>query len=223
MKNNWYIQAKTSTNEDIIKLLKVYDGLDKDNPQKNSLKEEIKGYLELKDNPFNKIIEEQAKTKDNAIDDNLKTSNDFYSEKELVDKTDAELNKIIDECIIRKKELEKGRLKHETFKEKLAMTKRMWKFTRIANISRKIINERRHKIKVKESSTKLSKSALKKAKFCQLIRAGYSFSNICRHPEGVKIEEIEEIVDNDVIEICKKNNPDFLRKWNSWKNKFLKK
>lgn len=148
----------------------------------------------------------------------------FYTE------TDAAKAKSIDEIVEMKKacreeiaRLEKTRLKHATYKQNRELDAAIWKIRRIIGIAFKrevALKERARRIR---NAGRVSSIALKRARFVKLMRQGFSITNITNHPEGVKKEELVDVLDEATIEACKKNNSRFPAMWLRWKEKFIDK
>lgn len=144
--------------------------------------------------------------------------------------TDAAKAKSVDEIIIMKKacreeiaRLEKTRLKHATYKQNRELDTAIWKIRRIIGIAFKreiALKERARRIR---NAGRVSSIALKRARFVKLMRQGFSITNITNHPEGVKKEELVDVLDEATIEACKKNNSRFPAMWLRWKEKFIDK
>lgn len=144
--------------------------------------------------------------------------------------TDAAKAKSIDEIIIMKKacreeiaRLEKTRLKHATYKQNRELDAAIWKIRRIMGIAFKrevALKERARRIR---NAGRVSSIALKRARFVKLMRQGISITNITNHPEGVKKEELVDVLDEATIEACRKNNSRFPAMWLRWKEKFIDK
>ena len=148
----------------------------------------------------------------------------FYTE------TDAAKAKTVDEIVEMKKacreeiaRLEKTRLKHATYKQNRELDAAIWKIRRIIGIAFKrevALKERARRIR---NAGRVSSIALKRARFVKLMRQGFSITNITNHPEGVKKEELVDVLDEATIEACKKNNSRFPAMWLRWKEKFIDK
>lgn len=144
--------------------------------------------------------------------------------------TDAAKAKSIDEIVEMKKacreeiaRLEKTRLKHATYKQNRELDAAIWKIRRIMGIAFKrevALKERARRIR---NAGRVSSIALKRARFVKLMRQGFSITNITNHPEGVKKEELVDVLDEATIEACKKNNSRFPAMWLRWKEKFIDK
>ena len=145
-----------------------------------------------------------------------------YTEKDAAKATSIEylieLKKACREEIAR---LERTRLKHATYKENRILDTKIWNVRRIIGIALKrelALKERARRIR---NAGRVSSLALKRARFVKLMRQGISITNITKHPEGVKKEELEQVLDVETIEACKKNNSRFPEMWQRWKTKFL--
>ena len=59
-------------------------------------------------------------------------------------------------------------------------------------------------------------------KILKLLRQGTSFTNITKHSDGVKKEEIAQVIENDsqFMEEMEKINKKLPKMWLSWKQKF---
>ncbi len=117
--------------------------------------------------------------------------------------------------------LEKTRLKHGTYKQNRELDAAIWKIRRIIGIAFKreiALKERARRIR---NAGRVSSIALKRARFVKLMRQGFSITNITKHPEGVKKEELTQVLDADTIEACRKNNSRFPDMWKRWKEKFI--
>ena len=144
--------------------------------------------------------------------------------------TDAAKAKTVDEIVEMKKacreeiaRLEKTRLKHATYKQNRELDAAIWKIRRIMGIAFKrevALKERARRIR---NAGRVSSIALKRARFVKLMRQGISITNITNHPEGVKKEELVDVLDEATIEACKKNNSRFPAMWLRWKEKFIDK
>ncbi len=144
--------------------------------------------------------------------------------------TDAAKAKTIDELVVMKKacreeiaRLEKTRLKHGTYKQNRELDMAIWKVRRIISVAFKrelALKERARRIR---NAGRVSSIALKRARFVKLMRQGISITNITSHPEGVKKEELVDVLDEATIEACRKNNSRFPAMWLRWKEKFIDK
>ncbi|MCQ2608562.1 MAG: hypothetical protein MJ197_07750 [Bacteroidales bacterium] len=142
--------------------------------------------------------------------------------------TDAMKAKDLDTLILIKKacreevaRLENTRLKHATYKQNRELDAEIWKIQRIIGIAFKREVALKQRAKQIRNAGRVSSIALKRARFVKLMRQGISITNITKHPEGVKKEELIAVLDKDTIEACKKNNSRFPDMWERWKLKFL--
>lgn len=198
----------------------------------NANTDSIDAELDSKDEPKtpessesaeNTQIEDSADL-DKAEPESEETPSFTYTE------TDAAKAKSIDEIVIMKKacreeiaRLEKTRLKHATYKQNRELDAAIWKIRRIMGIAFKrevALKERARRIR---NAGRVSSIALKRARFVKLMRQGFSITNITNHPEGVKKEELVDVLDEATIEACKKNNSRFPAMWLRWKEKFIDK
>lgn len=181
---------------------------------------------------------ETSNIAENANDDSEKDNSQDESEPETDEmpsgfyytETDAAKAKDLDSLIALKKacreeiqRLEKTRLKHGTYKQNRELDAQIWKVRRIIGIAFKreiALKERSRRIR---NAGRVSSIALKRARFVKLMRQGFSITNITKHPEGVKKEELEQVLDAETIEACRKNNSRFPDMWKRWKEKFIDK
>lgn len=181
---------------------------------------------------------ETSNIAENANDDSEKDNSQDESEPETDEmpsgfyytETDAAKAKDLDSLITLKKacreeiqRLEKTRLKHGTYKQNRELDAQIWKVRRIIGIAFKreiALKERARRIR---NAGRVSSIALKRARFVKLMRQGFSITNITKHPEGVKKEELEQVLDAETIEACRKNNSRFPDMWKRWKEKFIDK
>lgn len=196
----------------------------------NANTDSIDAELDSKDEPE---TPESSKSAENA---QIEDSADFEPESDEMPEgfyyteTDAAKAKTVDEIVEMKKacreeiaRLEKTRLKHATYKQNRELDAAIWKIRRIIGIAFKrevALKERARRIR---NAGRVSSIALKRARFVKLMRQGFSITNITNHPEGVKKEELVDVLDEATIEACKKNNSRFPAMWLRWKEKFIDK
>lgn len=251
MAKNWFIEANKSQDPEVKDLLKQYNALDANADdyaeKKAELVATIKAKLESSVEPetpevkaeMEQVAEEvvAAENADTAaIDAELDSQDEAEPESEEMPEgfyyteTDAAKAKTIDEIVEIKKacreeiaRLEKTRLKHATYKQNRELDAAIWKVRRIIGIAFKreiALKERARRIR---NAGRVSSIVLKRARFVKLMRQGFSITNITNHPEGVKKEELVEVLDDTTIEACKKNNSRFPAMWLRWKEKFIDK
>lgn len=196
----------------------------------NANTDSIDAELDSKDEP------ETPESSESAENAQIEDSADSEPESDEMPKgfyyteTDAAKAKTVDEIVEMKKacreeiaRLEKTRLKHATYKQNRELDAAIWKIRRIIGIAFKreiALKERARRIR---NAGRVSSIALKRARFVKLMRQGFSITNITNHPEGVKKEELVDVLDEATIEACKKNNSRFPAMWLRWKEKFIDK
>lgn len=225
---NWYDKAKKSKDEHIKKLIEDYDSSE-DKMKKTELENAIKIIIgsekeEKAENPF----EEKPKTKKEEtrkkeiIEAKKEFTHTEESVKKLEDKKD-ELYKVLEDCRNEIKRLEGTRLVHETFTQKRNLDKDIWAIRRISYIARRLIYADKMKKKAIQNKNQTSLIATKRARFVRLFRMGISFSNMITHPDGVKKEDMIDIVNDDVIKSCLEIDRNFRSRWERWVEVKLKK
>lgn len=191
----------------------------------------IDAELDDQETPETSNIAENANDdseKDNSQDEPTDEAEPEMPEGFYYTEADAAKAKDLDTLIQLKKacreeiqRLEKTRLKHGTYKQNRELDAAIWKIRRIIGIAFKreiALKERARRIR---NAGRVSSIALKRARFVKLMRQGFSITNITKHPEGVKKEELTQVLDADTIEACRKNNSRFPDMWKRWKEKFI--
>ena len=213
---SWYQEAQKSDSSKVKELLKAYKE-EQDKTQKQALKEAIVLVLGIKD------TEDEPKNPfmvDNEKEDENKKNKSFSfpkSQEEILKINDLEtLEKIFHESKTKGIKLEKTRLKHETFKERIALNKKIWAIRRIGFMAHHKANEIKLYLKRKENASKVNMMHKKRQIFINFIKQGYSFSRICEIEGGLNKEEIREIVDNDTMEACKPYMKNICAKFAKW-------
>lgn len=244
-KNNWYIKAKNSNNDEIKTLIVEFDNTDVSDPKKDALKEIIKGKLEnLENNPFvineqvidveiveekpieeTPIIEEQPKeeVKEEVKEDVKEKNNSFsFTEEDIPNvNTIEELEVIASACQKEIKRIQMSELKHSTFKQKLEMNKAIWKIRRIMFKSKDKINSIRTEIAKQKRKDVIQRLNLKRTIFVNKYNRGISITNIVKDNQ-IKKEELKEIINDDVINsIEKTSDKHFRERWSRWKKMYL--
>lgn len=145
-----------------------------------------------------------------------------YTESDAAKAKDvATLVKIKKNCRDEIQRLEKTRLKYATYKQTQELNGKIWAVRRIIGIAIKresALKEREHRAR---KMSQVSGVAMKRARFVKLLKAGTSITNITKHPEGVKIDELETVLDAATIESCRKHNSKFPEMWERWREKFI--
>ena len=196
----------------------------------NANTDSIDAELDSKDEPETPESSESAENAQIEDSADSEPESDEMPEGFYYTETDAAKAKSIDEIVEMKKacreeiaRLEKTRLKHATYKQNRELDAAIWKVRRIIGIAFKrevALKERARRIR---NAGRVSSIALKRARFVKLMRQGFSITNITNHPEGVKKEELVDVLDEATIEACKKNNSRFPAMWLRWKEKFIDK
>lgn len=225
MSENWYQKAQKSNNEDVKNLVYQYNSLDAGDPKRKELKEAIKiivGDDEVITNPF-EVVEDVQDVTESREETKEEAETEFSLTEKHVNKISdvAELHAIIAECRDEIKRIDGTRLKKETFHQKIEKNREIWKVRRIEYLARSKIYEQKRKEKELENKNKVSQIATKRARFVMLFKKGISFSNICTHPDGVRKDEILDIVNDDVIKSCKEVDKYFMERWDRWVKKYF--
>lgn len=212
---SWYQEAQKSDSVKVKELLKAYQE-EEDKTQKQAIKEAIVlvlGIKDTKDEPENPFIVDQNEK------ENKKNKSFSFPEKEedILGINDLEtLERVFHESKERCNEMEKTRLKHETFKQKKELDRKIWAIRRLGFIAHrksidiKLFNKR------KENAAKINMIHKKRQIFINFIKQGYSFSRICEVDGGLNKSEIREIVDNDTMEACKPYMKNICPKFAKW-------
>ena len=213
--SNWYQDAVKSENEHIRNLVKEYDAAEPKSAKRVEIKNAILVLMGVEENPFN-VEEVKEEPKKEETTDFILTAEDIkgFTKKEDLLACIEEINK-------KAEELENGRLM-QSFYQKIELNRKIWAVKRLGFLARTRLRE--IKVAEKKASKKglISQKSMKKNKFINLYRQGISFTNITKHPDGVKKEELLEIVDDEVVKVCKTFNRFFLEDWNRWVDKFIK-
>ena len=218
---SWYQIAQKSDSEKVKELLKAYNE-EQDKTQRTAIKEAIVLVLgikeDTKEDPVNPFIVDQDETENKEEENKKNNSFSFPVSEDEISKINniEDLEKIFQESKERCKEIEKTRLKHETFKEKKDLDRKIWAIRRLGFIAHHKAYEIKAYNKKKENSSKINMMHKKRQIFINLIKQGYSFSRICEIEEGLEKEEIREIVNNDVIIACQPYMKNICSKWAKW-------
>lgn len=213
---NWYQKAKKSNDEHIKKLISEYEEATEEVKKielKNALKLlcggdeeeiEIKNNLEETVKEYQTVEKKQEEKSFSHTENNIKRMNK------------EELQNVINDCTKEIKRLESTRLKHETFAQKKELNQKIWDVRRVQNIARGLIYSQKMARKLEERKTQTSLLTTKRARFVRLFRMGISFSNMLTHPEGIKKEDMLDIVNDDVIKSCTDIDRHFAERWGRW-------
>lgn len=121
--------------------------------------------------------------------------------------------------------LENSRLKNETYAQRRELNRKIWQANEEIARLREAIRTAKRMAKLAEikKSGRVSSLALKQAKVERLIQKGFSLTNITKHPEGVKKDELQKVIENGkFIARIEEKHHGFTAMWERWKAKFLK-
>lgn len=121
--------------------------------------------------------------------------------------------------------LENSRLKNETYEQRRELNRKIYAANEeIAKLREKIREAKRaKKLEELRKSGHVSSLALKQAKIEKLIHKGFSLTNITKHPDGVKANELQKIIESGkFLENIEQKQRGFTAMWKRWKAKFLK-
>jgi len=121
--------------------------------------------------------------------------------------------------------LENSRLKNETYEQRRELNRKIYAANEeIAKLREKIRNAKRAaKMEEIRKSGRVSSLALKQAKIEKLIHKGFSLTNITKHPDGVKANELQKIIESgNFLQNIEQKQRGFTAMWLRWKAKFLK-
>ena len=121
--------------------------------------------------------------------------------------------------------LENSRLKNETYEQRKALNRKIYEANEEIYKSREKIRVAKQKAKMEEirKSGRVSSLSLKQAKLEQLLHKGFSLTNITKHPEGIKADELKKVIEsNGFLARIEQKYRGFGAMWERWKAKFLK-
>ena len=215
--DNWYLKAQKSKDANVVKLLEKYKG-EQDDDKKKSIAEALKIYL-AGEQEIKEEVKEEAKPETLKRDLGIEEITPSYI---LGLHSKEELQEVILKAREKIESIENARLKKEKWQDKIKIEKEIWSFRRLEYLSRSRINEIKRAEKEEAKRTETSQIAAKRARFAALYKKGFSFTNICTHPDGVKKSELLEIVNEDVIKSCSEADKFFIERWDTWCKKNLK-
>ena len=120
--------------------------------------------------------------------------------------------------------LESSRLKNETYAQRRELNRKIWQANEEIAKLREAIRTAKREAKLAEirKTGRVSSLALKQAKVEKLIQKGFSLTNITKHPDGIKKEEMQKVIENGkFIEHIEEKHRGFTAMWERWKAKFL--
>ena len=121
--------------------------------------------------------------------------------------------------------LDSSRLKNETYEQRRELNRKIYAANEeIAKLREKIREAKRaKKLEEVRKSGRVSSLALKQAKVEKLIHKGFSLTNITKHPDGVKANELQKIIESGTfLQNIEQKQRGFTAMWLRWKAKFLK-
>lgn len=121
--------------------------------------------------------------------------------------------------------LESSRLKNETYEQRKELNRKIYEANEEIYKLREKIRVAKQKAKMEEikKSGRVSSLSLKQAKLEQLLHKGFSLTNITKHPEGIKADELKKVIEsNGFLARIEPKYHGFGAMWERWKAKFLK-
>ena len=121
--------------------------------------------------------------------------------------------------------LESSRLKNETYAQRKELNHKIYEANEEIYKLREKIRIAKQKAKMEEirKSGRVSSLSMKQAKLEQLLHKGFSLTNITKHPEGIKADELKKVIEsNGFLARIEPKYRGFGAMWERWKAKFLK-
>lgn len=121
--------------------------------------------------------------------------------------------------------LESSRLKNETYEQRKELNRKIYEANEeIYKLREKIrVAKQKAKMEAIKKSGRVSSLSMKQAKLEQLLHKGFSLTNITKHPEGIKADELKKVIESkDFLQRIEKKYHGFGAMWERWKAKFLK-
>lgn len=121
--------------------------------------------------------------------------------------------------------LESSRLKNETYEQRKELNRKIYEANEEIYKLREKIRVAKQKAKMEEikKSGRVSSLSLKQAKLEQLLHKGFSLTNITKHPEGIKADELKKVIESKgFLPRIEQKYHGFGAMWERWKAKFLK-
>lgn len=221
---NWKDAAEASTDPKIKELLEQYNSA-KDMESAKAIQKQIVEILKaegitkapvldtLKPADADKPTEPETKSEPVA--------KDAKSEKQE-DLSDVEKLKFWKD---RLNVLENSRLKNETYAQRKELNHKIYEANEeIYKLREKIrVAKQKAKMEAIKKSGRVSSLSMKQAKLEQLLHKGFSLTNITKHPEGIKADELKKVIESkDFLPRIEKKYRGFGAMWERWKAKFLK-
>lgn len=225
---NWKDAAEASTDPKIKELLEQYNSA-KDMESAKAIQKQIVEILKAEGITKAPVLDtlkpadaDKPTEPENAQNDNSEKPNS--PEKPIVpdELTDAEKLKFWKD---RLNVLENSRLKNETYAQRKELNRKIYEANEKIYKLREKIRVAKQKAKMEEirKSGRVSSLSLKQAKLEQLLHKGFSLTNITKHPEGIKADELKKVIEsNGFLTRIEQKHRGFGAMWERWKAKFLK-
>lgn len=225
---NWKDAAEASTAPKIKELLEQYNSA-KDMESAKAIQKQIVEILKAEGITKAPVLDtlkpadaDKPTESENAQNDNSEKPNS--PEKPIVpdELTDVEKLKFWKD---RLNVLENSRLKNETYEQRKALNHKIYEANEEIYKLREKIRIAKQKAKMEEirKSGRVSSLSLKQAKLEQLLHKGFSLTNITKHPEGIKADELKKVIEsNGFLARIEQKYRGFGAMWERWKAKFLK-
>ena len=225
---NWKDAAEASTDPKIKELLEQYNS-EKDMESAKAIQKQIVEILKAEGITKAPVLDtlkpanaDRPTEPENAQNGNSEKPNS--PEKPIVpdELTDAEKLKFWKD---RLNVLENSRLKNETYEQRKALNRKIYEANEEIYKLREKIRIAKQKAKMEEikKSGHVSSLSLKQAKLEQLLHKGFSLTNITKHPEGIKADELKKVIEsNGFLARIEPKYRGFSAMWERWKAKFLK-
>lgn len=220
---NWKEAAEASTDPKIKELLEQYNSI-KDMESAKAIQKQIVEILKaegitkapvldtLKPADADKPTEPETKS-DHVVKNAKSEKQDDLSDVEKLKFWKDRLNV-----------LESSRLKNETYEQRKELNRKIYEANEEIYKLREKIRVAKQKAKMEEirKSGRVSSLSLKQAKLEQLLHKGFSLTNITKHPEGIKAEELKKVIEsNGFLARIEPKYRGFGAMWERWKAKFL--
>lgn len=221
---NWKEAAEASTDPKIKEMLEQYNSA-KDMESAKAIQKQIV-----------EILKAEGITKAPVLDTLKPADADKPTEPETTSDTvakDAKSGKQDDLSDVEKLKfwkdrlnvLENSRLKNETYAQRKELNHKIYEANEEIYKLREKIRIAKQKAKMEEirKSGRVSSLSMKQAKLEQLLHKGFSLTNITKHPEGIKADELKKVIEsNGFLARIEPKYRGFGAMWERWKAKFLK-
>lgn len=225
---NWKDAAEASTDPKIKELLEQYNSA-KDMESAKAIQKQIVEILKAEGITKAPVLDTLKPTdadkpteSGNAQNDNSEKPNSPEKPIAPDELTDVEKLKFWKDRIV---VLENSRLKNETYEQRKELNRKIYEANEEIYKLREKIRVAKQKAKMEEirKSGRVSSLSLKQAKLEQLLHKGFSLTNITKHPEGIKADELKKVIEsNGFLARIEPKYRGFGAMWERWKAKFLK-